>query len=162
MSFKVCTKCKVGKPATTDFFSIKKSTKDGLCSSCKVCEKAYKRAYRSRLEVQAAEKAYKRAYEAKTKNKVARKEYNRTYRISNHGMAVHKAAKSKFPKKYKARYILQNAVACGKLIKPLRCSICYQEQLLEGHHYDYDRPLEVRWLCRHCHKELHVLINNSK
>ena len=26
---------------------------------------------------------------------------------------------------------------------------------VEAHHDDYDKPLEVRWLCRHDHRQLH-------
>ena len=34
------------------------------------------------------------------------------------------------------------------------CEIC-GETPAEGHHDDYDKPLEVRWLCFRHHRELH-------
>src|SRR5258708_23011340 len=41
----------------------------------------------------------------------------------------------------------------GHLIqKP--CRICWDPDS-QMHHPDYDRPLEVEWLCRPCHLELH-------
>ena len=39
-------------------------------------------------------------------------------------------------------------------IKPSFCSICLSPNA-QKHHDDYDKPLEVRWLCRKCHVELH-------
>lgn len=42
----------------------------------------------------------------------------------------------------------------GKLVK-LRCETCGSDES-EMHHDDYDRPLEVRWLCRPCHLEHHA------
>lgn len=40
----------------------------------------------------------------------------------------------------------------GRLMpEPCPCG----EEKAEMHHPDYDKPLEVQWLCRECHLELH-------
>jgi len=41
----------------------------------------------------------------------------------------------------------------GKLV-PQPCEKCAAEKV-EAHHDDYDKPLQVRWLCRSCHVEHH-------
>jgi hypothetical protein len=34
------------------------------------------------------------------------------------------------------------------------CYVCLSPRA-EKHHEDYDKPLQVRWICRKCHVELH-------
>jgi hypothetical protein len=60
-------------------------------------------------------------------------------------------------KKWIARQALRNAVAKGRIIKPTICDGCGTCALkpLHGHHADYDRPLDVLWLCTHCHGRMH-------
>ena len=41
----------------------------------------------------------------------------------------------------------------GKLI-PQPCELCSNNKT-EAHHSDYTKPLEVKWLCRTCHLNLH-------
>ena len=41
----------------------------------------------------------------------------------------------------------------GKIV-PSPCSMCLSPEA-QKHHDDYDKPLQVRWLCRKCHVELH-------
>lgn len=53
------------------------------------------------------------------------------------------------------------AVRSGKLIRPEHCSACNKKCKPEAHHDDYEKPLEVRWLCRACHIALHKLINST-
>lgn len=61
--------------------------------------------------------------------------------------------KDVYPEKYRARYMVHNAVRDGRLErKP--CEVCGAINS-EGHHEDYSKPLEVRWLCRVHHEELH-------
>ena len=41
------------------------------------------------------------------------------------------------------------------LLQPQPCSVC-GEAKAEAHHPDYERPLQVVWLCRPCHKRHHA------
>jgi len=59
------------------------------------------------------------------------------------------------PKKVLARSRLNSAVKNGTLDKPKQCSKCGSEIRINGHHPDYNEPLEVEWLCPLCHAETH-------
>src|ERR1035437_2598674 len=50
--------------------------------------------------------------------------------------------------------LVSTALINGSLIK-LPCGVC-GELRTEAHHDDYDKPLDVRWLCRSCHLAHHV------
>lgn len=53
-----------------------------------------------------------------------------------------------------AENLVQKAVKRGALIrKP--CESCGSEDCVHGHHDDYNKPLDVRWLCQKCHFEWH-------
>jgi len=56
--------------------------------------------------------------------------------------------------KKKARWIIKDALRSGK-IKKLPCIYC-GEKRSEAHHFDYNNPLEVIWLCSKHHKILHT------
>lgn len=60
---------------------------------------------------------------------------------------------------------VRQAIACGK-IKPKGCE-AYNCNVAKGlgvlaHHEDYDKPLEITWLCRKHHRIRHVEINKLK
>ncbi len=56
-------------------------------------------------------------------------------------------------KKYRCRMKYQHAIKFGILIrKP--CSVCFETKV-DGHHYDYNKPLSVIWLCHKHHIEIH-------
>lgn len=59
------------------------------------------------------------------------------------------------PEKCRANSAVTNAVRDGRLDKPKACEGCGAEKRLHGHHEDYAKPLEVRWLCAQCHKDRH-------
>lgn len=58
--------------------------------------------------------------------------------------------------KYRAQKGLQKAVAFGRIKKPDACERCGAEGLIHGHHPDYEKRLEVVWLCPQCHGEEHA------
>jgi len=50
---------------------------------------------------------------------------------------------------------VRSAVKVGKLQRE-PCSICgSDDSTCHAHHDNYERPLDVRWVCNHCHTELH-------
>lgn len=52
-----------------------------------------------------------------------------------------------------ARQAVQRALRSGELErKP--CEVCGNEKA-DAHHDDYDKPIDVRWLCRKHHAEHH-------
>jgi hypothetical protein len=57
------------------------------------------------------------------------------------------------PEKHKARVAVHNAIRAGRLVKG-SCEVCGVEKT-DAHHEDYAKPLDVRWLCRKHHMELH-------
>lgn len=58
--------------------------------------------------------------------------------------------------KIKARSILNNLIQRNKIRKPLKCSVCkIKSKRIEGHHENYNKPLDVIWLCVSCHLKTH-------
>lgn len=62
-------------------------------------------------------------------------------------------------KRIKARSALNHAIRDGKIQRPLYCQAtdgCHNKP--EAHHDDYNKPLDVRWLCFNHHRAHHKLI----
>lgn len=57
------------------------------------------------------------------------------------------------PKERWAHMALASALR-RNLLERGACEVCGSAQT-DGHHDDYDRPMEVRWLCRKHHKAVH-------
>lgn len=52
----------------------------------------------------------------------------------------------------RAGEMLNHAVELGLVERPEACEKCgTTTEKIQGHHYDYGRPLEVEWLCQKCH-----------
>lgn len=58
--------------------------------------------------------------------------------------------------------LVERAVQIGALKKPSVCSRCKKSDRfsdgrsnIQAHHDDYNRPLDVRWLCQRCHHRWH-------
>ena len=81
----------------------------------------------------------------------------REYRNTEKGNEVAKLTQRRmtllYPEKYRARYAVLQAKRTGALA-PQPCSNCGVDKV-EAHHSDYSRPLDVMWLCKTHHVEVH-------
>jgi ribosomal protein S27AE len=73
--------------------------------------------------------------------------------ISKNKYHYRKIQKERYPEKVLAREKAHYAITQGKL-KRMPCEVC-GELKVHAHHDDYSMPLNVRWLCRKHHRELH-------
>lgn len=134
----VCNRCNVEKPKS-EFYLWNKWR-------CRECCKEIKR--NNYPGVREYHRNYWRKWYSKeenhdshTRSSVA---LNREWRKRNHSRL----------KVYRA---LKRAVARGTISKPTVCSKCLTVlplRKIEGHHQDYNKPLDIIWLCRNCHKSL--------
>ena len=97
---------------------------------------------------------YYREYRAKHREKL--RWYQRNYYRRHHPECRQYETdyKKRYPKRIKAQDKAQRAVWSGK-IKMAPCMICGNDEA-EMHHFDYDKPLDVVWLCKSCHTYLHL------
>lgn len=142
MKSKICPKCNVEK-SISNFFK-RSDRKCGVQSRCKLCKKEerdkYKETNHGRKIINLANKKY--YYSKKGKKR------SENIRAKVAGTNQRKAA-SKF----------QRAYSIG-LIKKQPCAICKNEKS-EGHHEDYNHPLDVVWLCKKHHQLRHMEIRND-
>lgn len=105
------------------------------------------------------EKAIKRITEWGRKNRDKIKKYSkeRYYRsIKTRDSLRENIRISRLGPKGKARLILAEAVRNKKIFKPSICSKCNAtNERIQGHHHDYEKPLEVMWVCGPCHGKIH-------
>lgn len=95
-----------------------------------------------------------REYREKNREKIRayNRNYNKAWRDEN-GYNSEKRYKKKNLEKYIAQQLLNRAIYSNR-IKRMPCEVCGAEKA-QGHHDDYFKPLEVRWLCPIHHAEHH-------
>ena len=87
-----------------------------------------------------------KAWRRKNKEKVNKQQQE--WRKNNPGYAT---KDPDYKKKRNARSRVMKALKDGRLTRPEHCTKCGKEGKPEAHHVDYDKPLEVQWLCTNCH-----------
>lgn len=136
---KTCFKCGQLKPISE--FYRHKAMSDGVLGKCKDCAKIDVRQHRIANPEKVREYDRKRA--RRPERFEARLERNAKYIAEN-------------PEKKAAHTAVSNAVRDGRIVK-MPCAFCGCDTNLEAHHHDYDKPLDVTWLCRPCHRRFHAL-----
>ena len=132
---KHCNTCDTDKEDSE--FHVRRASKDGLSAKCKSCSKAYD--------------------DARLKNPDranARKLYASTESGRLNGSKAKALWSTKNPKKVKAACAVSNAVRDGKLTKK-PCEVCGSTYRIHGHHDDYNKVYDVRWLCAQHHRDWH-------
>lgn len=140
-----CKHCHTDKPEE-DFYASSKS-------KCKECVKSAVRFHREQNIDRIRE--YDKQRGNQPHRVKARKEYIATEAGRQAKKRAMEAYNKRYPLKYASHVITSNAVRDGVLFKASNCSVCNSTEKIEGHHDDYTKPLEVRWLCEQCHKEWH-------
>lgn len=129
---KKCFKCEEVKPLA-EFYKHPQMS-DGRVNKCKVCNK------KDVTKNRGNKIDFYREYDRKRGNRQP-ESYVPEYR-------------SKYPNKYKAHTMVNNAIRGGKLFK-MPCEKCSKTDAIHAHHDDYLKPLNVRWLCAAHHKQWH-------
>lgn len=66
-------------------------------------------------------------------------------------------------KKQAAGHRVFAEIRSGRLVRPNMCSRCFKVGVkIEGHHHDYDQPLQVTWVCKQCHAYLDSIRRNKE
>jgi len=97
-------------------------------------------------------RAYQNKYHASAKGKRRYLEY-----YSKHKEDYFERAKKSNANHKAERYaqgVLNHALAKG-MIKRMPCEVCGTTKS-QAHHYDYNKPLDVMWLCKKHHAEWHM------
>lgn len=160
---KTCIDCREPK-SLSEFYRRKRAT-GGYRSYCNACTRI--RNAKSHAANRTTRLAARRVYYANNKGKVQaavllyaenhreeRRMYLRRYRETHRQEGAKYQNARRKTIKGKASALLRRAVARGDIVKPARCSCCgryTKRRSLHGHHDDYTKPLDVRWLCTKCH-----------
>ncbi len=151
---KTCFKCLIKKPV--DEFYRHTKMLDGRLNKCKECtKKDVSENYRNNIDHY---KKYERERALLPHRVSARDAYAKTENGKERGLFAKKKWLSDYFNQIKraSHVIVNNAVRDGRLSKPKNCSKCDKTECrIEGHHDDYARPLDVRWLCSKCHRDFH-------
>lgn len=169
---KPCIKC--GEIKRLSQFPKYKSRKGKIMHQnvCKACRAVYvhnhyvnnRELYLSRSKAQKDRnpkkyKEYLKAYYREHREE--RKSKDREYAMSHreHINAYHRYWRS-LPQnsiKKDAWKMVQLALKFNILVRPDTCSKCGVKCKPEAHHPDYSKPLDVIWLCKSCHENVHHL-----
>lgn len=139
---KFCNKCQTFRPL--EEFHNSKNAYDGKCSACKPCTCARARKHRDDNIERA--RAHDRERARTPERKAADAERLKEKRKNKLWDAAHTA--------------VDRAVRSGRLTR-LPCEVCGDPHT-EGHHDDYEKPLDVRWLCKKHHDEHHFRIARAE
>lgn len=133
---KECFKCKAVKPLE-DFYKHS-SMADGHVNKCKECNK--KDVNEHRLKNIDRIREYDKTRAKTIERRKANVEINRAWRAEDRRRGAAHSAVSR-------------AIKSGELVRQA-CERCGDKNSL-AHHEDYDKQLDVMWLCQPCHKQRH-------
>lgn len=134
--FKECFKCKKSLPLS-EFYRHKMMV-DGHLNKCKECAKS--------------DVAKHRAENIESIREYDRERGRRPERITSALEQVRKW-RGEDRRRAKCHSAVARALSNG-LIEPEPCTVCGSEKSV-AHHEDYDKPLDVIWLCQVHHKARH-------
>jgi len=176
---KVCIKCGASKPLTD--YHKNCGNKDGLQGKCKPCVSAWGKTYIKKkkppLGVEQIEhlRATKKCPKCggapgdlEKRLRVAdyrcrcclRKDHQDSYQRRKDFRPKQKRKKKvRDPSIERTRGLLNRAALAGRIVRG-PCQVCGDPKS-QGHHEDYDKPLDVIWLCAKHHAMVHRIDRNE-
>lgn len=175
---RICSKCKTWKPRAE--FGVETRTRHGMQSRCRACLNAVSQEYVAtnleKVRKTKRESALRYYYQnhdvciernrARLRDENCRAKMRECWRAAQQRRMADPAYRAKVNEAYRVRRLdpakrrklvandrLKYAVRSGKLQR-LPCEQCGDPKS-HGHHDDYNKPLDVRWLCALCHGKAH-------
>lgn len=111
---------------------------------------------RNKINIRAKQNEKNKTDEAREKSRVRSKRwrYNNIEKSRLYYRLWMKEWRNKNPEKDRAHYMMNGAVRYGRLHRAPNCEVCGIACKTEGHHEDYSKPLEVKWVCKQCHVKI--------
>ena len=154
-----CNICKQLLPF--EMFYKNKSKLKGINTTCKKCgrKQGLKYYYANR------EKVLSRMHKYYQDNKQKCREVQIVYYLKHRTeyLERNRQERIKSPLKIQCRRQVDWAIRSGKLKRGHceDCKILSDKEKIVGHHEDYNKPLEVIWLCQSCHMRRHSILASA-
>jgi hypothetical protein len=152
---KTCKACGAFKPLS-EFYTHRYNA-DGYLNRCKDCVKARVKTHRQANLERIREYDRKRGQQEDRKA-AAR---GRAARYKDRQQAYLDRYYQRRPEAKVAHDAVKVALKSGQLTR-LPCERCGTKALVQAHHDDYTKPLEVQWLCPAHHGERHRELNEAR
>lgn len=151
---KICSKCNVEKEDSE--FWKRNNRSRGVNSECKTC--CSERRKKNRVENGEILREKRKEYYYKNREKLCESQIesqrgSERYRKYQNAYALKKRKEG--DNRYLARQILFLAIKGKMITRPKNCEVCNFFGDIEGHHQDYNKPLDVKWVCKKCHLAIH-------
>ena len=147
-----CTMCGEVKPA--DRFTATRQRE------CKECTAIRHRKYYLKNKDRIITRTSEYTKRNREKRNVWYAEYCKTARVKAMRRKVAKKWYNRNRVKVNAHQAVRRAIKSGDLVRQ-PCEVC-GEKPAHGHHDDYAKQLDVRWLCRVHHRDLHTQCNRRQ
>lgn len=152
---KTCKLC--GQTKKYEDFPRHSSYADGYYGRCKECNNALERQWRK--DNPEKKNACRTAYRERNREKIREMDKEYYEENSDKRKQYQKDHKKNNPKIHDAYKHYRKALSEGSIERKEYCQICGTKDVaLDGHHADYDKPLEVIWVCKSCHTYIHKKI----
>lgn len=159
---KECPNCGIVKGLES--FQNNKSMKDGKQCYCRDCHNAAGRASKKRhLKTNTL-----KTREWRENNRDQATATTRRWSAANREKRQETTREQRrlHPEKHRARAAVERALKQGLLVRPAICPACGCEDqggvdgrtLIQAHHDDYAKQLDIKWLCVSCHSKTHYAL----
>lgn len=138
MELKKCSEC--GRMLPISEFNKNRNSRDGLQDRCRDCFSAYNR---------------RRYQEKRDRIRKDVHDYQRDNKMNVYLSRQKTWDSREKHTKVEARRLSGAALDAGVIDRPDHCQACgcsSEEHRIEAHHDDYERPLDIIWLCTPCHR----------